>query len=202
MVLGERLRDLADVHREEEERDEQCRDGRLRITDDLPHRAPAEQQDLGHGATALAAASSSSLGLVRVLGSGTLEAPPGRLQEDVVQRRPRNRDRARPRRRPRPAGARSPRSRPRRSRRDSASASCSAITRSRPGSSPITCWVRSASAPCELDRDHVLADLGLQALGRPLGDDLAGIDDRQPLAELVGLLQVLGGEEDRGAASR
>ncbi len=43
------------------------------------------------------------------------------------------------------------------------------------------------------------ADLGLERLGRALGDQLAPGDDPDAVGELVGLLQVLGGEEDGGA---
>ena len=41
-----------------------------------------------------------------------------------------------------------------------------------------------------------MADLRLQRLRRPLGDDPAAVDDPDVVGELVGLLQVLGGEED------
>ena len=41
--------------------------------------------------------------------------------------------------------------------------------------------------------------LGLQLGRRPLADDAAVVDDGQSAAELVGLLEVLGGEEDGGA---
>ena len=40
------------------------------------------------------------------------------------------------------------------------------------------------------------ADLGLERVRRALGDDLAGVDDPDPVGERVGLLEVLGGEED------
>ena len=40
------------------------------------------------------------------------------------------------------------------------------------------------------------ADLGLQLGRRPLGDEMAVVDDPDPVGEGVGLLQVLGGEED------
>ena len=43
------------------------------------------------------------------------------------------------------------------------------------------------------------ADLGLQRRRRALGDDLARGDDAEPVAELVGLLEVLRREEDRRA---
>ena len=48
--------------------------------------------------------------------------------------------------------------------------------------------------------DRVAAQLAFELLGRPLGHDLAAVDDRDPLGELVGLLEVVGGQEDRLAA--
>ena len=39
-------------------------------------------------------------------------------------------------------------------------------------------------------------DLSLELLRRPLGDDVAAVDDPDPVGEHVRLLQVLGGEED------
>jgi hypothetical protein len=47
------------------------------------------------------------------------------------------------------------------------------------------------------DVDHVRADLGLELGGGALADDAALVDDRDPVGELVGLLEVLGGQEDR-----
>src|SRR5881296_200238 len=47
------------------------------------------------------------------------------------------------------------------------------------------------------DRDDVRADRGLQLRGTSFGHDLAQVDDRDPLAELVRLFHVLGREEDR-----
>ena len=47
-----------------------------------------------------------------------------------------------------------------------------------------------------------LAQLGLQRRRRALPDDQAVVDDGETVAELVGLLEVLGGEEDRRAALR
>ena len=83
------------------------------------------------------------------------------------------------------------------------STSTSTFLPSSGGSSlPSRRQIASASAiePCgELQLDVGVADLGLERLRRPLGDDLAAVDDADVVGELVGLLQVLGGEEDRGA---
>ena len=40
-------------------------------------------------------------------------------------------------------------------------------------------------------------DLGLERVRRALGDDLAGVDDRDALRERIGFLEVLGCQEDR-----
>ena len=45
-------------------------------------------------------------------------------------------------------------------------------------------------------RDARLADLRLESGRRPLGDDLAAIDDADAIGEPVGLLEVLGGQKD------
>ncbi len=45
------------------------------------------------------------------------------------------------------------------------------------------------------------ADLGLQFFGGAFGDEPAVVDDGDAVGELVGLLEVLGGEEDGGAAA-
>src|SRR6266705_2328039 len=47
------------------------------------------------------------------------------------------------------------------------------------------------------DCDDVRADRGLQLRGTSLGDDLAQVDNRDALAQLVRLLHVLGRQEDR-----
>ena len=39
----------------------------------------------------------------------------------------------------------------------------------------------------------------LSSVGRALGDEPAAVDDADPVGELVGLLEVLRGEEDRHA---
>jgi len=51
------------------------------------------------------------------------------------------------------------------------------------------------------DVDHVAGVALLQPGGGALGDDAPVVDDRQPVAELVGLIQVVSGEEDRGAGA-
>ena len=43
--------------------------------------------------------------------------------------------------------------------------------------------------------DGVAAQLALELVGRTLGDHLAAIDDRQPGRQLVGLLEVVGGQQ-------
>src|SRR5690606_22984887 len=47
--------------------------------------------------------------------------------------------------------------------------------------------------------DEVAGDVGLQVVGRVAGDDPAVVDDDQPVAQRVGLVQVVGGEEHRAA---
>ena len=136
-----------------------------------------------------------------VLGSGALEAPPGRLQEDVVQRGPRDRDRA-----DLDVGGVQPaddlRDRGRAvldEERERVLLGDHAIQAGKLADHLLGAL---GVGTVELDRDHVLADLGLQALrASPAATISPCIDDREPLAELVGLLQVLGGEEDRRAAS-
>jgi hypothetical protein len=49
----------------------------------------------------------------------------------------------------------------------------------------------------QLQLDVGMADVGLERLRRPFGDDAAAVDDADVVGELVGLLQVLRGEEDR-----
>ena len=47
--------------------------------------------------------------------------------------------------------------------------------------------------------EHVAADPGLQLVGGALGDDVAAVDHADALRELVGLLEVLRRQDDRGA---
>jgi hypothetical protein len=49
----------------------------------------------------------------------------------------------------------------------------------------------------ELQPDVPAGDAALELLGRALGDDPALVEHGDPVGELVGLLEVLGGEEDR-----
>src|SRR5262245_34250534 len=48
----------------------------------------------------------------------------------------------------------------------------------------------------EPGEDHAVTDAVLQLEGGALGDQLAVVDDADPVGQLVGLLEVLGGEED------
>ena len=76
----EGLRHLADVDRQEEERDEQRRDRGLRVPRDLAHGPTAEQQDLGH------AACSSSPALPRRPRAGA-RSPAGTRRRATAARR-------------------------------------------------------------------------------------------------------------------
>src|SRR5262249_43793736 len=51
----------------------------------------------------------------------------------------------------------------------------------------------------EPEPDVPAGDHALELVGRALGDQRAVVKQRDPVGELVGLLQVLGGEEDRDA---
>ena len=52
------------------------------------------------------------------------------------------------------------------------------------------------------DLDALAAGLRLELVGGAAGDDLAVVDDADVVREVVGLLQVLGGEQQGGAARR
>ena len=52
------------------------------------------------------------------------------------------------------------------------------------------------------DLDPLAADLGLELVGGAAGDDLAVVDDRDRVGQLVGLLEVLGREQQRRALAR
>ena len=47
--------------------------------------------------------------------------------------------------------------------------------------------------------DPLATDLGLELVGGALGDDLPFVDDHDPVGQRVGLLEVLGREQDRRA---
>jgi hypothetical protein len=51
----------------------------------------------------------------------------------------------------------------------------------------------------ELEADVAAGDAPFQLVGGALGDDAAVVEDGDPIGELVGLVEVLGGEEDRDA---
>jgi hypothetical protein len=48
----------------------------------------------------------------------------------------------------------------------------------------------------EAGHDHVVPHASLELLRRALGDESPAMDDADPVGQLVGLLQVLGGQED------
>ena len=120
------------------------------------------------------------------------------VQVDVVQRRPGHGDgqhgtpaasspastagSARARRRPGPAAPARPGCR-----------TCGA-----PGHAPARPAGRSASST----QQRVPAQPALELLRGALGHDPAAVDDRQPVGEPVGLLQVVGGEQDGRPSSR
>ena len=54
----------------------------------------------------------------------------------------------------------------------------------------------------EVQPDVAAGDAALELRGAALGDDAAVVEHRDPAGELIGLLQVLRGEEDRDAAAR
>ena len=48
----------------------------------------------------------------------------------------------------------------------------------------------------DAERDHVTGDLALERVRRPLRDDHSVVDDREPVGERVGLLEVMRRQED------
>ena len=61
----------------------------------------------------------------------------------------------------------------------------------------------AAVEPVELDpEDRLALDAPLQLVGRAEGEDPAVVDDRDPVAQLVGLGHVVGRQEDRPAGDR
>src|SRR5437763_684410 len=60
---------------------------------------------------------------------------------------------------------------------------------------------RARAGAVEAHRDHVAGHLPLQRVGGTLGDDLPVVDDRDPVVEGVGFLEVVRGDEDRHALS-
>ena len=59
----------------------------------------------------------------------------------------------------------------------------------------------SSSADDDLDVDAVVADRGLQLVGRAVGDGAAVVEHDDVVGQPVGLLEVLRGEDDRGAVA-
>jgi aspartate ammonia-lyase len=64
------------------------------------------------------------------------------------------------------------------------------------------CAAGGPRASVETGHDEVIADAALEIVGRALGHDASTVDDADPVAELVSLLEVLGGEEDRHVGAR
>jgi len=64
---------------------------------------------------------------------------------------------------------------------------------------PIEARARAVQLALELDLDRVAAQLALEGVGRSARDDAPAVDDRQVGREPVGLLEVVGGEQDRDA---
>ena len=54
--------------------------------------------------------------------------------------------------------------------------------------------------PADDERHDVAGDLALQVVGGAFGDDYPVVDDREPVGQRVGLLEVVRGQEDRRAA--
>ena len=63
---------------------------------------------------------------------------------------------------------------------------------------PRRCGRGSASRSCSVESPTD----GLELVGRALGDLAAAVDDRDPVGELVGLVEVLRGEQHRAAVAR
>ena len=149
--------------------------------------AHAGADRLGRGVLGLLLGLLGALQRAAGLGRGRRRRARGRAAAGARSRSPRRRARGRPR----PAATRRRRAAPRRLRGEA------------PAGSPkraSTAAMRSCSAGLARHRfDRRAADLGLQRRRRALGDDLAVVDDPDPVGERVGLLQVLGGEEDGDA---
>jgi hypothetical protein len=56
-----------------------------------------------------------------------------------------------------------------------------------------------ARVAVDTDRDDIAGDAPPRLIGRTLGDDAAVIDDREAIAQRIGFVEVVRGEEDRGA---
>ena len=192
----EGLGDLADVDRQEEERDEERRDRRLGVADiSRTARRPSSRTSF-IGAPPPPAPRSASPGLApssrRPVASRKTSSSEGRATEiaptgdgrgvepadDLGDRRGAVLDvevRAVP---------------------------SSATVRSRPARSPIACSVASASAPRSSTETTSLPISAFRSSGVPSATSLPSSMIASAVAELVGLLEVLRGEEDRGAGRR
>ena len=128
-----------------------------------------------------------------------VERTAGVAQVDVVERRPRERDR-RGRARPAPRARRAPPGR-RRRRRARGRAACGrrASPRARPATRSSA--ARPAGPSPSASSTWIVSPCSslLSASGVPRGDDPPAVDDRELRGEPVGLLEVVGREQDRHA---
>ena len=125
----------------------------------------------------------------------------GEGEEHLVERRPAQADVVDGDAAARRAGARRWPARRRRRRPGRRRAGCRgrcAAARRRPTARTSATAARSACA-ARPDLDHVAARPGLELVGRAGGDDPAVVDDHDVAGQLVGLLEVLGGEQHVGA---
>ncbi len=124
----------------------------------------------------------------------------GQREEDVVERRLvhlRRRRRLRP---PRRGRARPSVARPAPLGPGRAGAGRRGSTSTAPSTNGVSARRRRVGGG-ERDLEPGAAGLRLQLGGGPLGDRPAVVDDDDPVGELVGLVQVLGGEQQRGAVA-
>ena len=185
------------VHREQEQREDHRRDDRGRLPDRAQEGAPGDLRDLSRRAGPHAGTASCS----PVATSAPSPAPSS--LRPVLARKTSSRVGA--------CSWRSARSMP--SESSSRTTACEAVVAGRePDRDGLPAGVElpapGAEAAHHLDQpravgrigrgrlDRGLADLGLERGGGALGDDLAAIDDPDAIGEAVGLLEVLGGEED------
>ena len=212
VVAAARDVDRAAEHEREQQHEhdrlEDREDRELRDPRDALEVPPADEQAVGDRPADAAARGGPSSGghaallaLASVVGVSSSAGVAGEGQEDIVERGPAQADVVDVRSPPRRSRARPGRA-PRRRR-------WSATVRRRVCSSTVTSPWQSRDrisvarldlvAVADDDLDALAADLRLELVGRPAGDDLAVVDDGDRVGELVGLLEVLGRQEERHA---